>query len=153
MPTPSPERQLSEFIAKFEPDMGRLIREARAKVRRFMPKAFELVYDNYNFFVIGFGPSEKTGEAIISLAAQAKGLSLFFLQGAKLPDPHRLLQGSGKVVRSIRLKSADELDDPKIRQLINAALTLAKTPIGANGRHTLIIKSVSNKQRPRKPAR
>jgi hypothetical protein len=147
---PEPERQLSEFIEKFTPEMGKLIRAARAKMRGFMPHALELVYDNYNFFVIGYGPSEKAGEAIFSLAAQAKGLSLCFLQGAKLPDPHKLLRGSGNVVRSIRLESADALDDPKVRRLMDIALTRAKSPIPADGNHRLIIKSVSAKQRPRR---
>jgi hypothetical protein len=150
MPTRQPERQLSEFIEKFTPDMGKLIRAARAKMRRLMPQALELVYDNYNFFVIGYGPSEKAGEAIFSLAAQAKGLSLCFLQGAKLPDPHKLLRGSGTVVRNIRLESADALDEPKVRQLIDIALLRAKVPIRIDGSHQLIVKSVSAKQRPRR---
>jgi hypothetical protein len=147
---PKPERQLGEFIEKFTPEMGKLIRAARAKMRGFMPHALELVYDNYNFFVIGYGPSEKAGEAIFSLAAQAKGLSLCFLQGAKLPDPHKLLRGSGNVVRNIRLESADALDDLKVRQLIDIALARAKSPMSADGHHRLIIKSVSAKQRPRR---
>jgi hypothetical protein len=150
MPSRQPEKQLAEFIAKFTPAMGQRIRAARTKMRRLMPEALELVYDNYNFFVIGYGPNEKAGAAIFSLAAQAKGLSLCFLQGAKLQDPNRLLRGNGSVVRSIRLESADVLDDPKVRQLIDSALKLAKVPIPIEGRHQLIIKSISAKQRPRK---
>jgi hypothetical protein len=149
MPTRQAERQLSEFIAKFTPEMAKSIRTARAKMRGFMPHALELVYDNYNFFVIGYGPNEKAGDAIFSLAAQAKGLSLCFLQGAKLPDPNNLLRGSGNVVRNIRLESPDALDDPSVRQLIDIALDRAKQPIPVNGSHQLIIKSVSAKQRPR----
>ena len=149
MPTREPERQLAEFIAKFTPEMGQMIRAARAKMRACIPRAVELVYDNYNFFVIGYGPNEKAGDAIFSLAAQAKGISLCFLQGAKLPDPYKLLRGSGNVVRNIRLESADTLDDPKVRQLMDSALKRAKSPIPVAGRHQLIIKSVSAKQRPR----
>jgi len=146
----APERQLAGFIAKFTPEMARLIRAARAKMRKRLPNALELVYDNYNFFVIGYGPSEKAGQAIFSLAAQAKGLSLCFLQGAGLPDPLGLLRGSGNVVRSIRLESAAALDRPEVRALINAALKQAKVPLVAGCRHTLIVKSVSSKQRPRR---
>jgi hypothetical protein len=152
MPARQSERRLAEFIAKFTPEMGKLIKAARAKLRSIMPRALELVYDNYNFFVIGYGPSEKAGEAIFSLAAQAKGLSLCFLQGAKLADKHKLLRGSGNVVRSIRLESADTLDDPNVRSLIDIALSCAKSPIPVDGRHQLIIKSVSAKQRPRRYA-
>src|SRR5271163_1579685 len=150
MPTRESERQLGEFIAKFTPQMGALIRAARAKMRKRIPQALELVYDNYNFFVIGYGPNEKPGQAIFSLAAQAKGLSLCFLQGAGLPDPQGLLRGSGNVVRSIRIAEAVDLDRPEVSSLISTALQRAKTPIPADGKHRLIIKSVSPKQRPRR---
>lgn len=140
-----------EFIAKFTPEMAKRIRAARAKTRKRIPQALELVYDNYNFFVIGYGPSEKAGDAIFSLAAQAKGLSLCFLQGARLPDPKRLLRGSGNVVRSIQLETADTLDRPEVEALIAVALERAKTPLTDKCRHQLIIKSVSEKQRPRRP--
>jgi hypothetical protein len=149
MPKPDAELQLDKFIGKFSKDMGKLIRAARAKMRALMPQALELVYENYNFFVIGYGPSEKVGDVLFSLAAQAKGLNLYFLQGAKLPDPHKLLRGSGNVVRNSSLASADTLDDPKVRQLMDVALKFAKSPIPIDGSHRLIIKSVSAKQRPR----
>ena len=151
MKSPTPEKQLAGFIDKFTPDMAKRIRAARAKMRKRIPQALELVYDNYNFFVIGYGPSEKAGDAIFSLAAQAKGLSLCFLQGARLPDPNRILRGSGNVVRNIRLDATDTLDHPDVAMLIAVALERAKTPLPPQGRHQLIIKSVSAKQRPRRP--
>lgn len=150
MKPPTPEKQLASFIAKFTPDMAKRIRAARAKMRKRIPQAIEMVYDNYNFFVIGYGPNEKAGDAIFSLAAQAKGLSLCFLQGAKLPDPQRLLRGSGNLVRNIRLETADTLDLSDVDALITTALKRAKTPLPADGKHQLIIKSVSAKQRPRR---
>ena len=152
MKSPSPERQLAGFIAKFTPEIATLIRGARKKLRERLPQAVELVYDNYNFFVIGYGPSERASEAIFSLAAYAKGVNLCFLQGAGLPDPQGLLRGSGNVVRNIRLESAATLDRAEVRALMQAALERAKSPIDSTGVHQLIIKSVSAKQRPRRPA-
>ncbi len=153
MKTPSPEKQLAGFIAKFTPELAALIRKARKNMRERLPQALELVYDNYNFFVIGYGPSEKPSEAIFSLAAQAKGVSLCFLQGAGLPDPKGLLRGSGNVVRNIRLESVATLDQPDVRALIKVALERAKVPMHAKGVHRLIIKSVSVKQRARRAVR
>ena len=152
MKTRSPEKQLAGFIAKFTPGTAALIRSARKKMRSRLPQALELVYDNYNFFVIGYGPSERASEAIFSLAAYAKGVNLCFLQGAGLPDPQGLLRGSGNVVRNIRLESAATLDRAEVRALMQAALERAKSPIDSTGVHQLIIKSVSAKQRPRRPA-
>jgi hypothetical protein len=150
MTTPPAEVQLAGFVAKFTPEVAALIREARERMRERLPHALELVYDNYNFFVIGYGPSEKASEAIFSLAAQAKGVSLCFLQGARLPDPDGVLKGSGNLVRSIRLESAETLDRAEVQALMKKALERAKTPIEPTGVHRLIIKSVSEKQRPRR---
>jgi hypothetical protein len=147
---PTPEKRLAAFVAKFTPEVAGLIRAARRKMRERLPGAIELVYDNYNFFVIGFGPNERPSEAIFSIAAQAKGVSLCFLQGAGLPDPSGLLRGSGRVVRNIRLENAATLDRREVRALIEAALARAKTALDPNGRHRLIIRSVSVKQRPRR---
>ena len=153
MKTPTPEKQLTGFIAKFAPEVAGLIRAARKKMRERLPRAVELVYDNYNFFVIGYGPNERASEAIFSLAAQAKGVALCFLQGAGLPDPKAVLRGSGNVVRNIRLENAATLDRPEVRALMKAALVRAKRPLDPTGTHKLVIKSVSAKQRPRRPAK
>jgi hypothetical protein len=51
------ERQLAAYIRKFSPIDQRLIRAVRAALRRRFPTANELVYDNYNFFVIGYSPT------------------------------------------------------------------------------------------------
>jgi hypothetical protein len=152
MKTRSPEQQLSRFIVKFTPEIAKRIRGARKKMRERLPQAVELVYDNYNFFVIGYGPSEMVSEAVFSLAAHARGVNLCFLQGAGLPDPAGLLRGSGQVVRNIRLETAATLDRADVRALITAALDRAKAPINPDGAHRLIIKSVSARQRPRRPA-
>ena len=150
MPTLTPEKQLAGFVAKFAPDVAAFIRAARRKMRARLPHAVEMVYDNYNFFVIGYGPTDKPSLAIFSLAAQAKGVSLCFLQGAGLPDPEGLLKGSGNVVRSIRLETAATLDRPAVRTLMKLALERAKVGIDPKTAHRLMIKSVSAKQRPRR---
>jgi hypothetical protein len=104
--TESPAKQLTGFIAKFDPAVARLIRSSRLAMRKRFPTANELVYDNYNFLAVGFGSTERTSDCIFSLVENAKGVSLFFYYRAKLEDPHKILFGSGNQVRFIRLKSA-----------------------------------------------
>ena len=146
----APEKQLAGFIAKFAPDRAKEIRAARKKMRALLPTATEMVYDNYNFFVIGYGPNDKPSLGIFSIAAQAKGVALCFLQGAKLPDPTKRLRGSGNMVRSIPLETTKTLDEPDVLTLIHVALARAKVRMDPNGKRRLIIKSVSAKQRPRR---
>jgi len=148
------EARLASFVAKFDAADQRRIREARRMLRKRLPTANELVYDNYNFFVIGYSGTERPSDAILSLAAQAGKLSLCLLHGATLPDPHGVLRGAGKQTRSIPLSAAATLTEPAVDAMITAALAAARAPLPASGRGTLIIRSVSTRQRPRrKPAR
>ena len=144
------ERQLKGFIAKFEPRNQTLIRAVRRALRRRLPSAIELVYDNYNFFVIGYGPNERPSDAILSIAAGASGIGLCFIRGATLPDPSKVLLGSGKQTRFVRLPSAATLAEPAVIKLIAAAVAQSRVPLPARGRGRLIIRSVSAKQRPRR---
>jgi hypothetical protein len=146
----SPEQQLDGFIAKFDAKNAKLIREIRAFLRRRFPTASELVYDNYNFFVIGYATSERPSDCIVSIAAQAKGVSLSFYHGSSLPDPHGILQGSGNQNRFIRLTGAADLERPEVEALLQAASEYPKTPLPATGKGKLIIRSVSEKQRSRR---
>jgi hypothetical protein len=137
-------------MEKFDWKDQRLIRAVRTAVRKRFPTANELVYDNYNFFVIGYSPTEKPADAIVSIAARANGVGLCFIHGAGLPDPKKLLLGSGKQTRFIRLESAAVLEHPDVEALVAAAIGRAKAPLPAKGRGKLIIRSVSKKQRPRR---
>src|SRR6476620_11951387 len=78
----SAEKQLRGFIEKFEPKQQAAIRAVRKALRKRFPTANELVYDNYNFFVIGFGPNERPSDCFISIAAAANGVGLCFIHGA-----------------------------------------------------------------------
>jgi hypothetical protein len=145
-----PQAQLKRFIAKFDARNAALIRAVRSAMRKRFPAANELVYDNYNFFVIGYGPTERPSDCFLSIAAGASGVGLCFIHGARLPDPKKILLGSGRQTRFIRLESAAVLARPAVRALIAAAVARAKIPMPASGRGELIIRSVSKKQRPRR---
>jgi hypothetical protein len=152
MKPPSPTTQIAGFIAKFTPEIAALTKACLAKMRRRLPHAVEMVYDNYNFLVFGFGPSDRASEAILSIAVYARGAGLCFLHGARLADPEKRLQGAGKQVRHIKLPTAATLDEPAVQALITTALAHAPVPLAADTRRRLIIKSISAKQRPRRPA-
>jgi hypothetical protein len=148
--TTSPSRQLDTFIRRFDPTIRKLVREARAKLRRRLPTAIELVYDNYNALAIGFASSERMSDTIVSLAVYARGVNLYFIYGAALADPHHLLLGSGNQGRFVRLESASTLDRREIGELLAAAIEEGETPLPRRGRGRVIIKSVSPKQRQRR---
>ena len=144
------EKHLERFVSKFEPRHQTLIRAVRKALRKRFRAAYELAYDNYNFFVIGYSPTERPSDSIVSMTAGANGVGLCFIRGASLPDPKKILLGSGTQTRFIRLESADALSRPDVEALVAAAIARAKTPLRATVRGKLIIRSVSAKQRPRR---
>lgn len=148
----SAQAQLKGFLAKYAPATAAEARKVHARMRVLVPGATELVYDNYNGLVIGFCPSERASDAVLSIFVARDHVSVCFLQdGPDLPDPAGLLRGSGNVVRHIRLTSAAELDTPPVLALIRESLERADVPIDPKGRRRLVIRSISKKQRPRRP--
>jgi len=148
----TPARALARFMAKYTPAMAKEGRAALTRMRKLVPGAVQLVYDNWNGLVVGFGPNERASDAVVSILILPDHVTLCFIQDApSLPDPERLLQGSGKVVRHIKLSSARDLDSPAIRALIKAAVRQSDVPFSRAARSRLVIKSVSPKQRPRRP--
>ena len=91
MPSAAAERQVATFIGRYDPAVARVARQARRKVRRLLPGAFELVYDNYNALALAFAPTERPSELILSITLYPRRVSLFFTRGAK-QRPRRPVQ-------------------------------------------------------------
>jgi hypothetical protein len=152
MKTESAEEQLDRFLDAFTPEVADIARKALAKLRKQLPHAIELVYDNYNALACGFSPTERASDGIFSVAVYPQHANFFFLQGAKLPDPEGLLQGAGSRVRHIRLENEKTLDRADVKAMMATAIKRAKMPFDVTTKYKLVIKSVSAKQRPRRPS-
>lgn len=146
----TPQEQLDGFIDKFTPDIAATIRRAVAMVSARLPGATILVYDNYNALAIGFGATDKVRSIVCSVAGYPRWVSLFLSNGPTLPDPQGLLEGEGGTVRHVKL-TGDRMDSPAVAALIDAAAASVAQPIDLADEGRLIIKSISAKQRPRRP--
>ena len=142
----TPEVQLRSLIAKFDPKDQKLIRAVRSAVRKRLPSANELVYDYNTFFVIAYSATEHPQDAIVGTAARPDGVRLYLMQGPELPDPKKLLLGSGKQTRFIRLETARQLAHPDVEALIAAAMDHAGVPLPAKGRGRLVIRTFGGKK-------
>ncbi len=143
------ESQISSFLRKYTPAVEAQLRESRTRLRAMFPRGFELVYDNYNALVFGISPTERTSDAFISVAGYPRWVTLFFLHGADLRDTHGLLEG--KQVRSVRLTEPKDINTPEVEALIAQAVLPYESAFLAAPSLSTIVKSVSAKQRPRRP--
>ena len=147
----SAQQQLDTFLDRYDPEVAALGRKALAHMRKRLPGAVAAVYDNYNALAIGFGPEARASKMPLSIALYPRWVTLFFMQGAKLDDPEKLMTGSGSTVRSIRLDGTATLKDPEVDALISAAVMQAGWKLDPRAKGELVIKSISPKQRPRRP--
>jgi hypothetical protein len=146
------EARIDAFLAKYTPAIAAQLRDARQRLRAHFPRGVEMVFDNYNALVFGIGPTDRSRESFISIAGYPKWVTLFFLDGASLNDPAGLLEGDGKQVRGIRLKTPADLDDPAVTALIAQAIATHRDALAAAPPLATVVKAEADKQRPRRPA-
>ena len=146
----SVEAQLRGLIAKFAPAHQRLIGAVRRWLRKRLPTSHELVYEYRDFFVISCSPNEHGYEGVFAIRASANGVRLYFNFGKGLPDPEKLLRGSGTQTRWIHLQGASTLARPAVARLIDEAIARNRMPFARTGRGPVVMRSVSAKQRPRR---
>jgi len=152
MPDSAVEGRVETFIARYTPAIAAQLRDARRRLRAHFPRGVEMVFDNYNALVFGIGPSDRARESFISIAGYPRWVTLFFLDGANLDDPHGLLEGDGQQVRGIRLKTPEDLDAPAVRALIDQAIAPRRAALDAAPPLSTVIKAEVAKQRSRRPA-
>ena len=142
----SAEAQLRTLIAKFAPAHLRLIGAMRRWLRKRLPTSHEVVYEYRDWFVISYSPNEHGYEGVLGIRASADGVKLFFNRCKELPDPAKLLQGSGSQCRSIDMEGASTLARPEVACLIDEAIARNQVPFESAGRGSVVIRSTTAKR-------
>lgn len=121
----------------------------RRWLRKRLPTAHEVVYEYHNLgaVVISFSPNDHGYEGVLGIRADANGVKLYFNQGKELPDPAKLLQGSGRQTRSIDVEGASTLARPAVASLIDEAIARNPVPFEGAGRGSVVIRPASPKKR------
>jgi hypothetical protein len=147
----SAEAELRNLIAEFAPADARLVGAMRRWLLKRLPTAHEVVYEYRDCFVISYSPSEHGYEGVLVIRAGANGVSLYFNRGKELPDPLKLLQGSGNLTRFINVERASTLARPEVARLVDEAIARNRVPFARAGRGSMVIRPTSAKKR-RRPA-
>ena len=144
------EAQVRTLIDKFAPAHLRLIAAMRRWLRNRLPTAHEVVYEYRAWIAISYSPNEHGYEGVLGIRADADGVKLFVNRCKELPDPAKLLQGSGSQCRSIDVEGASTLARPEVASLIDEAIARNPVPFARAGRGSVIIRSTSAKKRQRR---
>lgn len=145
--TPSPDAVLRSLLERFDANEQKRIRSVRAALRKRLPTANELLYDYGTFVVIAYSANESASGGIVTLSARPDGLRLYFIHRTPLPDPKKLLLGTGKQTRYIGVQSAKQLVQPEVEALIVAAIAQATEPLPKTGKGRIVLKTAGRKRR------
>lgn len=115
-------RVFDEMIAGSPESIRELARAARTLIYDVLPSTVEVVWPHQRTAGYGTGPKKMT-EQFCWLAPQSKHLVFGFYYGTELPDPTGLLEGTGRLMRHVKVRTADVLADPALRALVVVATT------------------------------
>jgi hypothetical protein len=113
-------RTLEDLLAKYPDDVQELALQTRKFILQQVRQAIESVDASAPVIGYGYGPGYK--DTICTMILSKSGVKLGLVGGAALPDPQRLMEGSGKVHRYVQLHGAADLKRRGLKPLLRAAL-------------------------------
>jgi hypothetical protein len=141
------EAELKGLVKKFAPKQQPLVASLRRAVRKRLPSAYEIVYEYSTTFVISFAPNDRGYEGVLVISGGAGGIKLYLGRAKELPDPEKLLQGSGGKARWIDIDDVSTLTRPAVKRLIDAAIAANPVPFARSGKGQVIVRSTTAKKR------
>jgi hypothetical protein len=114
------KNELGDLLAPYSPEVRSLALSTRTFLLEMIPGAIQVVDAGSKVVGYGFGTGYK--DSVCSLMPTKAGVTLGIAWGAELPDPHRIMEGAGKVHRHVKLKGQSDLKSPALNALLKAAL-------------------------------
>ena len=125
MPRYKPPAALIKFLKPYDREVQKLALDLRVLVLEEMAPCHENIYDAYSAVAMGYGPTDRVSDGIFHIAVYTKGVNLGFNQGATLADPSGILEGTGKQIRHIKIRSQSDLARPELRGYVRRARQVA----------------------------
>jgi hypothetical protein len=116
----SSSKQVDAFLAAYPQQVRAIAAAARRLLAALLPGIAETVDESAKLVGYSYGPGYKG--VVCTLIMSQTGVKLGIFRGSELPDPKHLMAGAGKVHRHVQLRKVDDLEQPGLKQLLEAAL-------------------------------
>lgn len=113
-----------QHLERKDLELVRLYTDLRAFVLELHPEANELLYHTHALTSV-YSLSEKLADAYIHIPIYTAHLNLGFNKGNLLKDPHKLLQGTGNLIRHIPVVNPVDYRNAKVKALVKASIDFA----------------------------
>jgi hypothetical protein len=125
MRTIGTNKAVADLLEPYSAETQKLALATRELIFKVIPKTIEVV--DLKARLIGYGFGTKYTDMICSLMPTKAGVTLGIGWATELPDPQKLLEGTGKVHRHVKLQSRSDVDDPALKALLKAGIVHWKT--------------------------
>lgn len=119
----------NDLLQLTEGSLRPVVEAVRTLVVEVDPDACEVVRLGERAATYGVGP-RKMIDGYAYILPYARWVNLGFYQGADLPDPQALLEGTGASMRHVKLRAPEDVNDPAVRALLESALAERLKPVG-----------------------
>ena len=109
-----------ENLASHTPEVQAAARALEAIIHEELSEAV-VQYDPGNG-LLAFGRSMKMADLLFALIPHASWVNLQLADGALLPNPDGLIEGTGKRIRHVKVRSMSASAEPRIREVVRAQL-------------------------------
>jgi hypothetical protein len=116
------------LLGSIEPDLIPICRALRKVIASLHPGHTEIVWIKQRIASYGVGP-KKMSEHYAYIGAHRRHVNLGFYYGAGLPDPEGLLEGTGRQLRHIKVRSVAEARSPHVKELVRASIAERQTAL------------------------
>ncbi len=141
------EASLSKLVAEHAGGSAALVKVTRKALRKRLPTAIEIVYEYRDAVIISVSPDERGYEGVFAIRGDADGVKLYFNFGKALPDPEKLLKGSGSQTRWIELASQATLRKPAVAAFVEEAIARHRVPFAEEGRGAVLVRETAASRR------
>jgi len=110
-----------EVIDDSNPEVQAIARRLRQLIIEIYPEVIEVPWPKQGIAGYGVGP-KKMSEHFCYIGTQSNRVNLGFFYGAVLTDQEGLLEGTGKNLRHVKVKSMEQAEQGFVRELIEFSI-------------------------------
>jgi len=117
-------KDLDAFLANYSREAREMALCLRSLVLDVFPQTIEIIDQKSGIIAYGYNSTYKG--LVCAIQPHMKHVNLMFSQGTRLPDPEKLLVGTGKQARHVKITGEDQTLNPALRRLLEEAVRLGK---------------------------
>jgi Domain of unknown function (DU1801) len=124
--------KFDEIIEGCDPQIAAIASALKARITAVHLDHVEIVWPRMKIASYGVGP-KKMSEHYAYIAPQTKHVNLGFYHGAALNDPTGMLEGAGKNLRHVKIRSLADVSTKELGDLLKASLAARRRAVGPKG--------------------